>query len=71
MTNFEKIKAMKIDELAEFIDKQAINDDFCINYCKYSGRGYECNFQIEDDRLLCAYDDLQTIKEWLESEVVE
>lgn len=74
MTNFEKVKAMSIDELAEFIDKQAtepIGDDFCSNYCEHREPNYGCKFEQKHNGPNCAYDDLELIIEWLDSEVVE
>lgn len=56
MNNFEKIKAMNIDEMAELIDKISLNcEKACaITYCT-------------GNQNLC----LEYIKLWLESEVRE
>ena len=74
MKNFEKIKSMSVDELAEFLDKQSCNqvsDDFCSNYCKHRQPNYGCEFEQKYNGPFCAYDDLQVIKKWLESEIAE
>jgi hypothetical protein len=55
MTNYEKIKAMSVEEMAELID-----DSPC-NSCNYRQKGFsKCPQECEEG-----------IKEWLESEVEE
>lgn len=56
MNNFEKIKAMDIDEMAEWLYK--FNDDSLCEYC------YGCN--KENEELGCE----EYFKQWLESEAV-
>ena len=52
MTNFEKIKAMSVEEMAELID------DAPCNFCNYRQKGFsKCPQKCEEG-----------IKEWLESE---
>lgn len=58
MNNFEKIKAMDIDEMAEFL--RAVTTTYC-EYCPFQ---YDCD---KDE-----YQDLDCtgfLKQWLESEV--
>ena len=56
MNNFEKIKAINIDEMAEFLLDRA-----CCDSCK-------CNL---DDNKCMAVGCREGIKQWLESEVRE
>ena len=58
MTNFERIKEMSIEELAEFI-KSTVED--CESYCAFTKNG-KCNSFGPDDR--CA----EGIKLYLQSE---
>ena len=59
MTNFDRIKAMSVEEMAEFIC--SIYDD--------NGEPYTADKNIEGDTIP-DYDEYK-IKEWLESEVSE
>lgn len=59
MTNFEKIKAMSVEEMAETI-KHTIED--CEKYCAFTKNG-KCNSFGDGD--VCA----KGIELWLESEV--
>lgn len=54
MTNYEKIKSMSIDEMAEWLYE--FNDDSLCEYC------YGCN--KENEELGCE----EYFKQWLESE---
>lgn len=57
MTNYEKIKSMSIEEMAEYVDSH----EALRNICKY------CEFQFKD----CSYVHIScnpAIKKWLESE---
>lgn len=62
MTNYEKIKAMSVEEMAKAID-MGISDDPC-DYCP--GNRFECM------HLKCyEKENYEIIAEWLESEVEE
>jgi len=54
MNNFEKIKSMTIEEMADFLDDGC--STYCDTYCDYGKTG-------------CYGDCHQGIKKWLESEV--
>lgn len=68
MTNFDRIKAMSVEEVAEAIYR---NDDFdvVIPFCKCKG---ECDDIIDNNsgpvpKEMC----LNCVKEWLESEALK
>ncbi len=73
-TNFDRIKAMSVDELASFLAEKAVNGDFIVmadgyicSKCKRENGGH-CPTPDDSD---CMYneDDTATIKRWLEGEV--
>ncbi|MBO7735060.1 MAG: hypothetical protein J6S67_21030 [Methanobrevibacter sp.] len=64
MNNFEKIKAMDIDEMAELLHNYAQNLDDCI-YCPIE---YFCTAMCERQE---AKPCINVMKLWLESEVRE
>lgn len=60
MTEFERIKAMSFDELAEFLNGAI--DDICFEICEdKTGNKFQCPDECHD----CS----KCIKQWLESEV--
>ena len=68
MTNFERIKAMTVDEIAQLIDDECM-DTVCHWKCKKeTGDESHCPFRVGDwlpDTSKC----FECIKEWLTSEV--
>ena len=63
MTNFEKIKAMSVEELANVIYKA--NDEICFNNCiSDTGNKFSCKFGENVDEQNCK----ECMKNWLESE---
>lgn len=76
MTNFEKIQAMSVQELAEFMARddlrQEIDNTFCSKICKHST---EEGCEFDGYEMPCVYvkndDNVTPIKEWLESEESE
>ncbi len=65
MTNFEKIKAMSVEEMAEFIENEAYKIDPC-NYCEnYSLKAPHCTSLIQ------SVDCRKATMKYLESEVEE
>ena len=60
MTNFEKIKAMSVEQIAKYIyiKDDALRDEICISNCP-------CNNgeDVESDNCI------RCIKKWLESEI--
>lgn len=63
MNNFEKIKAMDIDKMAEFI--------FCLDHCSDFDDCANC-FIWNNFRSLCkGFEEKQDYTQWLESEVRE
>ena len=75
MSNYDKIKAMSVDELASFLAENAVNggvfigmaDGYICRKCKRENGGH-C--PVPDD-VGCLFneDDAATIKRWLEGEV--
>ena len=67
MTNFERIKAMSVEEIAEAI---YCNDDFdvVIPYCKCKG---ECDDIIDNNGPIPKEMCINCVRAWLESEVAE
>ncbi len=60
MTNIERIKAMNIQEMAEFLDGAI--DDICFEICEdKTGNKFQC----PDECINCS----KCITQWLESEV--
>ncbi len=76
VTNFDRIKAMSVDELASFIAENSENGGFIMMADRYICRkckrenGGRCPTPDDSD---CMYseDDTATIKRWLEGEVQE
>ena len=63
MTNFEKIKAMDVEDLANVIYKA--NDEICFNNCiSDTGNKFSCKFGENVDERNCQ----ECMKNWLESE---
>lgn len=60
MTNFDRIKQMNIEEMANEIVSQVVNIE-CCNDCKY--KYFKCN--SPDYHIFCT----ERMEEWLESEV--
>ena len=67
MNNFEKIKAMGVDEMAEFIEQgfYCCEGRDCENNCMWYSF---CNFKTGNDYTT---EDVEGIKQWLELEVME
>lgn len=61
MTKYEKIKAMSIDEMVEFLE--AVGDSPCTTICNNFDK---CRLNISIERICKNH-----FKEWLESEVEE
>ena len=76
-TNFDRLKAMSVDELASFLAEHATEngafiqmaDSYICRKCKRDNGGH-CPTPDDSD---CMYmeDDTATIKRWLEGEVEE
>ena len=66
-TNFERIKAMSVDEMAEAIYR---NDDLdvVIPFCKCKG---ECDDRLDNNSPIPKEMCVNCVKSWLESEVIE
>ena len=63
-TNFDRIKAMSVEEMAELI--YSINDNVCFENCtRDTGNKYSCKFGDDLKPENC----LRCMKEYLESEV--
>ena len=63
-TNYDCIKAMSVDEMADVILNS--NDEICFAKCKAeTGNGYSCKFGDNLDISNCK----NCMKEWLESDV--
>lgn len=63
-TNYDRIKAMSVDEMADVILNS--NDEICFAKCKAeTGNGYSCKFGDNLDISNCK----NCMKEWLESDV--
>lgn len=66
MTNFERIKAMSVEEMAEFMC--SANDTICFDNCnRDTGNKYSCKFGDSCTPENC----IKCMKEYLESEVTE
>ena len=69
LTNYEKIKSMSVDEMAEFLEDE---DNLATQYCNK-----KCCVYFEDNGDCKAYKAVkrnscvQAVKQWLESEVEE
>lgn len=64
MTNFEKIKSMSVEELAEFM--YSANDKICFENCtRDTGNKYSCKFGGGCTPENC----VRCMKQYLESEV--
>lgn len=63
MNNFEKIKAMDIDEMVEFI--------FCLDHCSDFDDCANCFIRRNFGSLCKGFEEKQDYKQWLESEVRE
>lgn len=69
MTNFERIKAMTVEEMAKEIEF-TVMDKVCKWKCRQTtGNKYTCPY-FEEDGIDTA-NKLQCVKEWLNSEVLE
>ena len=71
MTNYERIKNMSVEEMAEVISKidfyiRPPHNSLCQMCCAYTKNG-RCNKFVDDGRGGCT----DGIKQWLESEVTE
>ena len=66
MTNFEKIKAMGVEELAEYIDKH--DDALCDKICNAVWKQHHICPDGIDDESVERYCCIRCIKNWLESE---
>lgn len=65
-TNYDRIRNMSVDELAEVLYRA--NDEICFENCnKDTGNKYSCSFGDELKPENC----LTCMKRWLESEVTE
>lgn len=68
ITQFDRIKAMSVEELARVIDKYdlGISSKICFEKCeKMTGDKYHCSYPEEERESKC----IDCVKEWLESEV--
>jgi len=66
LTNFDRIKAMSVEELADVIYRA--NDDICFSNCqKGTGDKFCCPYGDEITNEQC----IGCVKKWLESEVTE
>lgn len=66
MTNYERIKAMSVEELAEMLLDESENHFTYCNYCSYQSY-YAPHCSSTDFEKDCRY----AVKEWLNSEVEE
>lgn len=64
-TNYDKIKDMSVDELADFLFK-VNNQDFAVDFCD---RNY-CS-EVKEDSNICSGNCQNAIVKYLESEVTE
>lgn len=67
-TNFDRIKAMSVDEMAKLIEEcdLGLESKICFEQCeKMTGDEYKCPYP-EEERLSHCVD---CVKQWLESEV--
>ena len=67
MTNYEKIKAMTKEEMAEFLEKvmcEFISEEYCEKQCEFRNKDDDCTyFKLKH----CHYlDDKLVIAKWLE-----
>ena len=70
MNNYEKIKNMTIDEMAEFIDEASISGEYTCSYCKI----YEDWLKVDTDEDIteyCKYNCINGVKQWLQQESEE
>lgn len=66
LTNFERIKSMSVDELAEFLENEDRLLEYCKpKYCKHYESDGSCKAIREGDTECC----VKAAKNWLESEV--
>ncbi len=64
-TNFDRIKAMSVDELAEFLQRGG--DHICFDTCeKATGNKFQCKYESLTEKNC-----VQCMVEWLEAEVTE
>lgn len=63
ITNFDRIKAMSVEELAEYLYNT--DDLLCDEICKHSQVDYVCPYADEPTKEMC----INCVKKWLESEV--
>ena len=69
ITNYDRIKSMSVDELAEFLEDE---DNLATQYCnKNCCVHFEGNGDCKADRTVKRNSCVQAVKQWLESEVSE
>ena len=66
MTNYERIKEMSVEEMAEMLLDESENNFTYCNYCNHQSY-YAPHCQSTDFETDCRY----AVKEWLNSEVEE
>ena len=66
MTNYERIKAMSVEEMAEMLLDESENNFTYCNYCNHQSY-YAPHCSSTDFETDCRY----AVKEWLNSEVEE
>jgi len=62
MTNHQKIIAMPIEEMAEFVFDTGNGTEYCYDHCAYAHND-DCQFWKEGSKSC-----LEGVKKWLESE---
>ena len=68
ITQFDRIKAMSVDEMAKFIEEcdLGLESKICFEQCKkMTGDEYKCPYPEEERLSHC----IDCVKQWLESEV--
>ena len=68
ITNFDRIKAMSVDEMAKLIEEcdLGLESKICFEQCeKMTGDEYKCPYPEEERLSHC----IDCVKQWLESEV--
>ena len=68
MNNYEKIKQMTVEEMAEFINELTNSGEYTCCYCKFYNDFYKDNQEFE---FICEMNCVEGIKQWLLQEVEE
>ncbi len=76
VTNFDRLKEMTVDEMAAFLVK--LGESHIITECDHyicvrckRNHGGKCPVKLDSDPCLYDASDIQTVKYWLEGEVIE